>query len=143
MTIVEIMKDKKRLYNGVPFRRKNRGHLSFLIRWNEDYGFEKISPNGEVQHYDFIPDNLLADDWEWVEEWYEGDFKKKYPNGVLCWVWDFTDDYDSKKVNVHQEIIIDTYIDREGNRVFKSRYRTFKYVKPIEPEEAPTIIEQE
>ena len=69
MTIVEIMKDKERLYNRVPFRRKNQSYFSFLIRWNENYGFEKISSNGEVRHYNFIPEDLLADDWEWVEDY--------------------------------------------------------------------------
>ena len=66
------------------------------------------------------------------EEWYEGDFKKKYPNGVLCWVWD--DNLEPKMY-----VIID--IDYNSNYKFVTCCReNFKYAKPVRPEEAPAII---
>ena len=83
--------------------------------------------------------DILADDWEIEERWYEGDFKKKYPNGVLCYI--------GQNGNIHKPIIITIITDYvEGDdRPFKSYYDNcsnleFGYAKPVEPDKAPAII---
>ena len=134
MTLTEIMKDKERLYNQTPFRRKGR---SFCVRWVERYGFEKTtsckkydSEDDEVYKYNFIPEDFLADDWEWVEEWYEGDLKKKYPNGVLCWTWN--EDEDNACMNI--------ITDYKFGRFLTFAKVPYLFAKPVKPEEAPAII---
>ena len=138
MKIEEIMKDKERLYNQTLFRRKGK---SFCIRWIEGYGFEKItsckkydSEDDEVYRYNFIPEDFLVDDWEWVNEWYEVNFKKKYPNGVLCRAW-------NENTSVYIVVIKD--YDKLDERFVDTTGRAWKYAEPIKSEEAPAIIGEE
>lgn len=79
--------------------------------------------------------DILADDWEVKEEWYEGDFKKKYPNGVLCWVWDICEEKVARVVNDYKQINEYPFIVYEMDRIV-----TFKYAKPVKPSEAPAIV---
>ena len=88
MKLEQIMKDEDSLLGGKWFKRKYR---SYCVRWSEDkYLFEMLAEkcvvkNKAIAVYHFNPEDFGVDDWKWVEEkWYEGNFKKKYPNGVLC-----------------------------------------------------------
>ncbi len=132
MTLTEIMKDKERLYNGKPFRRKGR---SFCIKWDEQYGFVRINSckecDDELHRYSFIPEDFLADDWEWVEEWYEGDLKKKYPNGVLCRA--------SSRETGSYIVVIKDY-DEVHKRFVDTTGWDWEYAELVKREEAPAII---
>ena len=137
MTLVEIMKNKEKLYSNTPFRRKGK---SYCIRWSEEYGFLRTTShkkydtnNDEICRYNFLPEDFLVDDWEWVEEWYEGDFKKKYPNGVLCWVW-------GGFVNPFRAVVIDY---KPSTHYFITENGCWLNAKPVKPEETPAIIKKE
>ena len=79
-----------------------------------------------------VPSDFFLD-YEIKEQWYEGDFKKKWPKGVLCWVWD---DLNNDK---QKRIVVDYDPKDELPFITYSRY-IFKYAEPIKPEEAPAII---
>lgn len=70
-----------------------------------------------------------------MEKWYKGDFKKKYPKGVLCWIWK---DYPYSPI--HKRVVVD--FDSRIQR-FKTDTGTWVYAKPVKPEEAPAIIKKE
>ena len=90
MKLEQIMKDRDSLLSGKWFKRKYR---SYCVRWNNDkFLFEMLlgdcrNKDKTIVVYHFNPEDFVEDDWEWVKEWYEGDFRKKYPNGILCYVW--------------------------------------------------------
>ena len=52
----------------------------------EDLGIRKLFRKSHKETIDMIPIDYADDIWETEEMWYEGDFKNKYPNGVLCLV---------------------------------------------------------
>ena len=139
MKLEEIIKNRSNLFEGVWFKRKNK---DYSIRWNflRDR-FEYQNDKGIKDYcFSFDLDDFGADDWEWLEEkWYEGNFKEKYPAGVICWVWDITDDYDSKRVNVHQEIIKSVAI-RQNKYIFWDGNKWWEYAEPVTSDESPAII---
>ena len=146
MKLEEIMKDKDSLFEGRWFKRK---YKNFCVRWNNDKClFERLledcnNKDKGIVVYHFNPEDFTSHDWSWFKEkkmWHEGNFKGKYPSGVLCWVWDRTDDYDSRPINYHQEIIIDTYIGGNNTTIFKSWSNAYEYAVPVTIDEAPAII---
>ena len=134
MTIQEAIK------SGRPFKRKG---LNFYLEC------QKSNYSGNLcfylqctrAAYTLSGDDILADDWEVLEKWYEGNFKKKYPNGVLCKVGNSEGLY--KPYNIK---IITNYV--KGDKYpFKSYYGNptgclleYEYAEPVKPEEAPAII---
>lgn len=144
MKLEQIMKDEDSLLGGRWFKRKHKG---YCVRWNEDKHLFEMSLEGcknkdEIMAvYHFNPEDFVADDWKWNnEKWYEGNFNEKYPAGVICWVWEITDDYDSKIVNYHQEIIKNVAI-KQNKYVFWNGNKYWDYAEPVAPDEAPAIIE--
>ena len=83
----------------------------------------------------FLKEEVLGDKWIIKEEWYEGDFKKKYPHGVFCEVKPV---YSSHPLTV-------TIIDYHKGKAFPFRARGGGWLnaKPIPPEKAPAIIGKE
>ena len=82
--------------------------------------------------------DIFADDWIVKEEWYKGDFRKKYPNGVLCWI----------KLTYDEEWFMTRITNYNSNKEYcfieenkESNYILgYKEAIPVTPEEAPTII---
>jgi len=115
-----------------PFKRKD---------WNKWYH----APNSlrevtffviddDMKYYLLTFSDLLADDYIIKEEkWYDGDFKKKYPNGVLCWVSNLS--YSSDYV----EIIKDYNSDEE--KFISIINEEWNYAKPISKKDAPVFLE--
>lgn len=123
MTIQEAIK------SGKPFKRK---YWKDWIKRVKDYCVWATGVNKNELANDAISINdILADDWEVKEEWYEGDFKKKYPNGVLCWVWN------SYSNVINKRVVID-YIPEVQK--FKTDTGTIVSARPVLPSEAPAII---
>ena len=139
MKLEEIMKSKNNLFNGVWFKRKNK---DYKIRWNYITDKFEYLHNKEIKDYCFSLDDFEVNNWEWLrdEEWYEGNFKDKYPNGVICWVWDIPDNCNSERVNCHQEIIKSVVI-KENKYVFCDGNKYWRYAEPVKSDEAPAIIE--
>jgi len=83
--------------------------------------------------------DILADDYILKKEWYEGDFKKKYPNGVWCWVWDKEDDKIKAVVTNYDKDVPYPFVT--------TSWCCYKYAKPLTKKEAkeitPAIIEGE
>lgn len=73
-------------------------NVESYIDWSGKWGYFKKDCCGELTlcvHqknnkvsviYDIPLEVVISDGWEVEEKWYEGDFKNKYPNGVLCLV---------------------------------------------------------
>ena len=112
--------------SGRPFRRP--GHGFWLgVEDNTIIDYE------DREDYYLTVDDIIADDWEIKEEWYEGNFKEKYPNGVLCWVWE--------RGVASLDIVIDYLVGSDSP--FRTRYAYFKHVEPVKKNEAPVIIGDE
>ena len=129
MTIQEAIK------TGKPFKRKG---------WNFYLECQKSNYSGNLcfylqctrTAYTLSGDDILADDWEVLEKWYEGDFEKKYPNGVLCWVWESFRDFKIIRV-------IKDYNPQECYPFLSQDNYRWSRAKPIKPSEAPAIIGEE
>ena len=67
------------------------------------------------------------------EKWYEGDFKKKYPNGVLCWVWHYM------SPEKYRTIVVNYVKDSKYPFLSFDNF-TWKCAKPMNSSEAPAII---
>ena len=71
------------------------------------------------------------------EEWYEGNFKEKYPNGVMCKVWDKNDDA------TYTAIVID-YDKVRAYPFITSELGKYEFAKPItDKNKLPVIFEEE
>ena len=120
MTLQEAILSEK------PFKRKD-WEFYFKVRRNSIY----LESTNSL----FIPkkEDILANDYEIEEKWYEGNFKKKWPNGVLCKVGD--------NIKYHQifAIVVD-YIPDSQNPFLTINNTLWKSAEPIKPEEAPAII---
>ena len=57
------------------------------------------------------------------EKWYECDFKEKYPNGVLCWVW-------NDKFNKKYRAIFINYISNTPYPSWSVEEVSWKYTEP-------------
>lgn len=79
---------------------------------------------------DAIPIMYADDSWEVEEMWYEGDFKAKYPNGVLCLV------STGIRGNTYMTCIVDykydVFVDDSGIH--------YENATPVKSEDAPAII---
>ena len=126
MTFLEAVKSGKK------FKRKGEKHWC------------SISNTGDIiRHVD--GESVLcyanyfwytAEDFEVNEKWYEGDFKKKYPNGVLCKL------YDRKEDQPIYDIVID-YI-KDAHYPFRTKSMNYRrYAEPVSKKDAPAIIEGE
>ena len=85
-------------------------------------------------------EDILATDYEVCERWFMGNFKDKYPNGVLCYVADTEHTLDS------DEKIVQIIIDYSPNEDFPFTAQNGTYWKiaiPITTDEAPTILERD
>jgi len=136
MKFEEIIRDKDRLYSGKWFKRRNK---SYYIKWNEKLGFVYITAPCDnedfLQRYSFSPEDFLSDEWQWVEKWYEGDFKKKHPNGVLCWVWDNGSD---KK---YIDLIVDYSKNKKCPAPFDGVCGNWKNAKPVSKKDPIKFLE--
>jgi len=82
-------------------------------------------------------DAIFADTWEIKEEWYKGNFKEKYPNGVCCDINENTE-YNN---NIIPVIITDVMYESNETPVFLDALsHEYRYARPLDPEEAPAII---
>ncbi len=79
----------------------------------------------------FAEDYVIRDELE--EKWWEGNFKKKYPNGVLCWVGNDKDHLITKIIIVDYYPVKKYFLDDRGI--------AYRYAEPVRPEEAPIIID--
>ncbi len=121
MTLQEAIK------SGKPFKRPC--HMYWMLVNNDRIVY--VSAVGAINWTPNIED-YFADDYFVKEDWYEGDFKKKFPNGVLCWVWD-------RGFRKRMAIVIG--YDKERVHPFLVTYGAYyEYAEPIKPEEAPAII---
>ena len=134
MKLEEIMKDKKRLNSGTLFKQRNK---PYCVKWSEEYGFIEIisyeEDNKVERAYKFTPNDFIVNDWEWVEKWYKGDFKKKYPNGVVVMAWN------DKSQEKYKTIMIN-YIPNTSFPFWTVGEISWKYAEPVKPEDAPAII---
>ena len=125
MTLQEAIK------SGRPFKRKQQAY------WMVVNGSNIIISDGEynkyLSYYDIDVKDILTKDWIIKEEWYEGDFKSKWPNGVLCWVWD------SNLTSKIKMVVID--YRKNLSKPFKTYFYNWDHAEPVKPEEAPAIIE--
>ena len=141
MKLEQIMKEKESLLGGRWFKRK---HKDYCVRWNKDeYLFEMLLENCRnkdktITVYHFNPEDFVVDDWGWVEEWYEGDFKKKYPNGVLCYVWDEIPYH--KKYDIAVVVVVVDYVQTSKYPFVAFEGNYWKYAEPVKSNEAPAII---
>ena len=76
---------------------------------------------------------MFSDKWEIEKEWYECDFKKKYPTGVLCFA---RNDSEWKK---------DIITDYEVGRIypFRGTRNNWIYTKFLSKNEIPVILTKE
>ncbi len=119
---------KEAIESGRPFKLPE---LNYWIKV-ENEEFET-----EVGKFIVKPKDLFRNDWKIKEKWYEGDFKKKWPKGVLCKVWD----------EAHNISMVARVRDYKADEdypfiVAKGIYR-FTHAEPVKPEEAPAIIGRE
>ena len=121
MTFKEAVESKR------PFKRKDGSYWCI------------VNELGEIKAYDY-PDYriylttgfIFAEDFVIKEEWYEN-FKKKYPNGVWCKVWD-----DIDKNIKHYRVVID--YKKNLPFPFITQLGSYTYAEPTK-EGAPVIIE--
>lgn len=121
MTLQEAIKSNR------PFRVI--GAKTWLIVNKENNEIITKNSNSPVK---LTATNILLN-YEIQEQWYEGNFKKKWPNGVLCKVGD--------NIKYHQifAIVVD-YIPDSQNPFLTINNTLWKSAEPIKPEEAPAII---
>ena len=110
--------------SGKPFKRKG----------DKDYYSADIKASSVIV-LDAL--DLLADDWVIKEEWYEGDFKAKYPNGVLCYVWDDDSIVETSKNRVD---IIYAYIP-DWDLPFRGLSTKWIHAQPVPKSEMPACLE--
>ena len=79
---------------------------------------------------------IFAEDWIIKEKWYEGDFKEKYPNGVLCKVWD-------KDEDATYTAIVINYDEHKAYPFITSDLDKYEFAEPITKDKAPAIIKEE
>ena len=134
MTIQEAIK------SGRPFKRPHYENWLVIDELNNKIWFSINKGKGGF-FPSFSAEDLLANDWIVQEKWYEN-FKKKYPNGVLCWVYiegmctnemRVVIDYDKEKE------VFKTITSSEDGLIFEEH----RSVKPVKPEEAPAILDLE
>ena len=125
MTIQEAIK------SGRPFKRPHYENWLVIDELNNKIWFSINKGRGRFLP-SFSAEDLLADDWKIKEKWYEGNFKKKYPNGVLCWC------YNENIINGVVDIIIN--YDEKSNFPFISPRLSYSQVSPFRPEKAPACI---
>ncbi len=138
MKLTDIITEKERIIKGDWFKRK---YKPYCIRWNNDRSiFEKktveCDAEKEVSVYNFEPDDLIADDWEWVKKkWDTISTFNQYKNGILCWVWNDGDPADS----------VDIIFSKKSEGLFKYRgyNKSWQHAKPVSQDEAPAIISRE
>ena len=132
------MKLQKAIRNGKLFKRPNMKYwitifVGFFICLDEE--------KKRARTYELTKKDVLADDWiifedEIEEKWYEGDFKKKWPNGVLCKV---CNNQNTKKI-IRPIIEYDTNPWLSSGRRFCDGILYWEFAIPVKPEEAPAII---
>ena len=124
MYLTEVLK------TGKPFKRKKK---TFYLSVNQEgkIGFEE---SGGFIEATLTKEDILADDWMIKEEWYEGDFKKKYPKGLICWAWDYDGDDKAKVVMIA--------FNKKSEFPFETEEGCYRYAEPITKEEAPTILDR-
>ena len=125
MTFLEVVESGKlfKRKNGSCWYRVTKG--GNVVKINDD--------NSETLIYLDIS-FITAIDFVIKEEWYEGDFKKKYPNGVLCWVYDKWE----KKIS-YRAVVVD-YTKESGFKITVGYY--YSNAEPVTKKDAPTIIEE-
>ena len=124
MNLIDVIK------NGGKFKRSG---------WDNWYVTDKVILKNadENNKSKTLSDNdILTDDWElFKEKWYEGNFKEKYPNGILCWVWNYD------RANRYMHVITDFIYD-ECPFVFDKNgiYKEWCSAEPVKTEDVLAII---
>ena len=120
------MNIQEAIKSGKPFKRKG----------DKDYYSADIKASSVIV-LDAL--DLLADDWVIKEEWYEGDFKAKYPNGVLCYVWDGDSSSESEDLKIRVDIIY-AYVP-DWDFPFRGLSFGWEHAKPVPKNEMPACLE--
>ena len=94
-----------------------------------------ICYKGTILPATFTKKDVLSNKWIVKEEWYEGDFKAKYPAGVLCKVSD-------DEVNWILAIIT-LYGEGEDYPFFTNIPTQWTYAKPVPKEEMPFVLTED
>jgi len=121
------------LKSGKPFKRQH---------WDCWYIVKTKNPKSSFRlyckkHEDFLQvslEDILANDWITKGEWYEGDFKKKYPNGVYCVILDKGSLYYNKVT------IIYNYDITNAPFPFMGQATGYQKVRPATKEEVDKIL---
>lgn len=90
--------------------------------------------------YSFLTDDIIADDWELREvkaKWYKGNFKERYPNGVLCYVSGSANPKDDHTTFIR--IIVD-YKTNSVLPFIADNSCEYRQANPASERDAPTII---
>jgi len=107
---------------GLPFKRLNH---------DEWYKPDDVN-------FSFSKEDLLADDWVVKNVWYDG-IGEKYPNGVLCYVWD----YDSEGLDVNKRItVVVDYVDGDNFPFKTADGDSAMDARPVTTKEAPAILDE-
>ena len=128
MTLQEAIKNY--LQNGRKFKRKHWHSQAWLTQKGSYLCYEV-----DGKYVNLSINDLLADDYEIKEAWFEGNFKEKYPNGVYCFVSDDKKSWIKIVVTNYKPDLSYPYIDEEGGR--------WKFAKPIPKDKIPYILTEE
>ena len=132
------MKLEEAIKSGREFKRKHWGNwMKSDGNWLVWTTGRRASANVINAGGSLIVSDILADDYEIKEKWYEGDFKSKYPNGVLCAVRNYCD------ANWERAIVTNYTPEINSDYPFVTACGTWSNVMTLPLEDLPSIIKKE
>lgn len=114
---------------------KLEGAERWLYAYNES---GTICYSGTVLPAKFSREDILSDKWIVKKAWFEGDFEKKYPQGVFCRVTNF------ENSKWYPAIVLGYTLLNDPEYPFETASGEWKWAKPIpKGEELPHVLAEE